>query len=92
MSLPQSSQELAEWIFQSQAPGPEIKWGHCWCCDATLTRVTALIETYVAEAVFKEAEWWAMALVRENLHPTDMAEANARLKRMQPAGEANDRS
>lgn len=39
-----------------------------------------LINAYVAEMIFQEAEWWMLALIRENLHPTDMAHANARLR------------
>jgi hypothetical protein len=38
-----SARDEAEWIFQSQAPGPEIKWGHCAACDATLNRTLNLI-------------------------------------------------
>lgn len=51
--------KLAEHIFQSQAPGPEIKWGHCSVCDATLSRVSELIAAYrvrlleIPESVWK---------------------------------------
>lgn len=52
----EADRKMAEHIFQSQAPGPEIKWGHCPACDATLSRVSELIAAYRQQIVRETRE------------------------------------